>query len=60
MPYPRHFVQNNLPIGQRRCPGCGQPMVLAFIEATDIFKRDERAFECAECAYEETVIAEFR
>jgi hypothetical protein len=35
-------------------------MLLATIEPTDQIGRDARTFECAECAYAETVIVQFR
>jgi len=59
MPLPRRFIPKKPPIGQRRCPACGLPMLLGCIEPTDRAGEDVRTFECSECAYAETVIVEF-
>jgi len=60
MPIPRRLVQKTPPIGQRRCPACGLPMLFAFVEPTDQLGHDARTFECTECAYAETVIVQYR
>jgi hypothetical protein len=60
MPHPRHVMLDKPPIGQRRCPACGLPMLLASIELTDQLGHDGRIFECTECAYAEMVTVKFR
>jgi hypothetical protein len=60
MPIPRRLVPKIPPIGQRRCPACGLPMLLAFVEPTDQLGHDARTFECTECAYAETAIVQYR
>jgi len=59
MPLLRRFLPKKPPIGQRRCPACGLPMLLAFIDLTDKPDEDARTFECGECAYAETEIVLF-
>ena len=60
MPQPRKFVQMKPPIGERRCPSCGLPMLLSRIEVSDVEDHDERTFECSRCAYAETTNVKFR
>jgi hypothetical protein len=60
MPQPRKFIQMKPPIGQRRCPSCGLPMLLSHIEPSDDLSRDERTFECSLCAYAETTTVKIR
>jgi hypothetical protein len=43
------------PPGRRACPKCGLPLVLGVIESSDKPEEDERIYECAVCAYAETV-----
>jgi hypothetical protein len=44
------------PLGKRRCPKCGLPMFLSKIEPFEQGGRDERTFECSNCAYAEAVV----
>lgn len=60
MPLPRRFLPKKPPIGERRCPACGLPMLLASIEPTDQAGHDARTFECADCAFAETEIVQWR
>src|SRR5262245_43260276 len=60
MPQPRKFASANPPIGLRRCPSCGLPMLLSLVELSDDVGRDERTFECAACAYAETTTVRVR
>jgi ribosomal protein S27AE len=61
MPQPKRFRPSNPPpAGKRRCPKCGLPMFLAKLEPAEKEGRDERTFECAQCAYGERVIVKFR
>jgi hypothetical protein len=61
MPQPRSFDPlNSPPLGKRRCPKCGLPMFLSTVEPSEQDDQDERTFECAKCAYAETVIVQFR
>ena len=60
MPQPRKFVPVKPPIGQRRCPSCGLPMLLSRVEPSDEVGRDEHTFECAACAYAETTTVRVR
>jgi len=60
MPQPRKFFQTKPPIGERRCPSCGLPMLLSRVEPSELVGRDERTFECAECAYAETTTVRVR
>ena len=55
MPQPHSVYLGKPPVGQRRCPACGLPMLLFRIESSDQLGYDERIFECATCAYAETV-----
>ncbi len=52
------------PIGQRRCPTCGLPMLLSqshIQPPKDEDGYDERIFECPECAYAETdVVVQYK
>lgn len=59
MPFPRRFIPKKPPIGQRRCPACGHLMFLARIEPTDQAGRDQRTYECVECAFAETETVQF-
>lgn len=60
MPQARKFAPMKPPIGERRCPSCGLPMLLSRIEPSDEIDRDERTFECSRCAYAETTTVKFR
>src|SRR5215510_7436792 len=60
MPQPRKFASAKPPIGLRRCPSCGLPMLLSRVEPSDEVGRDERTFECAACAYAETTTVRVR
>ena len=60
MPQPRKFARMKPPIGQRRCPSCGLPMLLSRIEPSDEEDHDERTFECSLCAYAERATVKFR
>jgi hypothetical protein len=60
MPQARKFFRLKPPIGQRRCPSCGLPMLLSHIEPSDETDHDERTFECVLCAYAETTAVKFR
>jgi hypothetical protein len=60
MPQPRRFVPAKPPIGQRRCPACGLPLVLSHVAISNDADCDERTFECAACAYAETIAVNFR
>jgi hypothetical protein len=60
MPFPRRVISKKPPIGERRCPACGIPLLLAAVEPTDQADHDERTFECSGCVYAETVIVQFR
>jgi hypothetical protein len=46
------------PIGKRRCPFCGEPMLLLSILRADE-GHDQRIFECSSCPYAETTIVKF-
>ena len=46
------------PPGKRRCPVCGQPMLLTTIEPADKAGFDQRTFECTTCDYTETAVVE--
>jgi hypothetical protein len=59
MPFPRRFIPRKPPIGQRRCPACGHLMFLASIEPSDQTGRDQRTYECVECAFAETETVQF-
>jgi len=59
MPRTNSFDPSNPPLGQRRCPMCGQPLSLSHIEPTDRASHDQRTFECLSCAYSETVVVQF-
>jgi hypothetical protein len=59
MPRPRSFGQRKAPLGMRRCPKCGVPMLLALIEPTDQADHDQRTFECSTCAYAEVVAVKY-
>jgi len=60
MPQPRRLARIKPPIGQRRCPSCGLPLLLSRIEASEDLDYDERIFECSLCAYAETTTVRFR
>ena len=60
MPQPRRLNLRPPPIGQRRCPTCGLPMLLAYIQPADKDGYNERIFECTKCAYAETDVVQFR
>lgn len=60
MPQPRRPDPTAPPIGQRRCPVCGQLMFLAYIEPADQAGCDQWTFECTECAFAETEVVIFR
>jgi hypothetical protein len=60
MPRPRRFdPMTPPPVGQRRCPKCGVPMLLTLIEPTEQAYDDQRTFECWSCSYSETVVVTF-
>jgi hypothetical protein len=59
MSQPQNFDPTKPPVGQRRCPKCGLPMVLSQIEPAERMLEDERTFECVQCAYAETVVVQF-
>jgi len=59
MPFARRFIPRKPPIGQRRCPACGHLMFLASIEPSDQTGRDQRTYECVECAFAETETVQF-
>jgi hypothetical protein len=59
MSQPQNFDPTDPPVGQRRCPKCGLPMVLSQIESGERTLEDQRTFECVQCAYAETVVAQF-
>jgi len=44
------------PLGQRRCPKCGQPMLLTRIEPTGEAGQEIWTFECSHDAYAETAV----
>jgi hypothetical protein len=58
MPLPHNVYFGNPPIGQRRCPACGFPMSPASIELNRL-DHEEQTYECATCAYAETVLVKF-
>jgi len=58
MSQPQNFDPTNPPVGQRRCPKCGLPMVPAQIEPTERVFEDQRTFECVRCAYAETIVVQ--
>jgi hypothetical protein len=60
MPQPRKFSQIKPPIGERRCPSCGLPMLLTCMGPSEEPEYDERTFECSSCAYAETTSVKFR
>jgi len=60
MPHPHRPDATSAPIELRPCPNCGFPMFLSRIEPTDKAGQDQRTFECAKCAYAETVTVKFR
>jgi hypothetical protein len=60
MPQPRRLHLTRPPIGQRRCPTCGLPMLLSYIQPADKDGYDERIFECLKCDYAETEVVQFR
>lgn len=60
MPQARKFTRMKPPIGERRCPACGLPMLLSRIEPSEEPGHDERTFECSLCAYAETTTIKFR
>jgi len=61
MPRPRRFDPTLMPpVGERRCPTCGAPMLLTMIEPTEQADDDQRTFQCWACAYSETVVIKFR
>jgi len=61
MPRPRRFDPTTPPpVGQRRCPKCGVPMLLTLIEPTEQADDDQRTFECWSCSYSERVVVTFR
>ena len=47
-------------VGRRPCPICGDPMFMVSIEPTDKRDYEQRTFECARCAYGETMVVNFR
>jgi hypothetical protein len=53
MSQPQNFDPTKPPVGQRRCPKCGLPMVLSQIESAERMLEDQRTFECVQCAYAE-------
>ena len=59
MPQTNKFDPTKQPIGKRRCPKCGVPMLLSLIEPSELEGCDERTFECAQCAYAEAVTVKF-
>ena len=60
MPQPLKLDRKKPPIGQRRCPLCGLPMLLSRIEPADEIDQDQRTFECSRCTYTETTTVKFR
>jgi ribosomal protein S27AE len=56
MRWRNRFNPTKVPVEQRRCPKCGVPLFLSYIEPTDQADQDQRTFECTTCAYSETVI----
>jgi hypothetical protein len=48
------------PVGKRRCPACGVPMLVAQIQPSGPEHHDLRTFECSTCDYGETVTVKFR
>jgi hypothetical protein len=58
MSQPQNFDPTKPPVGQRRCPKCGLPMVLSQIEPADRMLEDQRTFECVQCAYAESVVVQ--
>ena len=54
MPFPRRVLHAKPPIGQRRCPACGQLMFLVSIGPSDQADYDQRTYECVECYFAET------
>jgi formate dehydrogenase maturation protein FdhE len=57
MPQPRRFDPTTPPpVGQRRCPACGVPMIAIMIEPTEQADDGQRTFECWTCSYSETVV----
>jgi hypothetical protein len=59
MSRPQAFDPTKPPVGQRRCPTCGLPMSLSQIEPIERMHEEQRTFECVQCAYAETVVAQF-
>jgi hypothetical protein len=59
MPQPHSFDPPKPPVSPRRCPMCGLPMFLALVEPCSEVDREERTFECTQCAYGETVTVKF-
>ena len=60
MPQQNSFGRENAPVGMRRCPKCGVPMILVYIEPTDQADHDQRTFECSACPYAEVVAVKYR
>ena len=60
MPQPRGFGRKKAPVGMRRCPRCGAPLILSLIEPTDQADHDQRTFECSTCAYAEVAVVKYR
>jgi hypothetical protein len=60
MPQPKRFdVSIPPPIGNRRCPSCGEPLFLLTIVPADKGGHDERTFGCSSCPYAETTTVKF-
>ena len=59
MPQTDNFNSSEPPSAQRRCPVCGRLLFLAEIVPTERSHEDQRTFECATCAYSETVVVQF-
>jgi hypothetical protein len=47
------------PVAMRRCPVCGEPMLLLLVEPTYQHGYDVRTFECSKCAYAEIALIHF-
>jgi hypothetical protein len=56
----RFNLLTSLPVFTRRCPKCGELMTLNGIGLSTDVDHEERNYECASCAYCETVRAKFR
>lgn len=60
MPHLNNFNSSAAPpAGKRRCPICGEPMLLTTIEPAGRAGFDQRLFECPTCDYAETAAVTF-